>query len=93
MVAGKPPKLDLDLERRTWRAVLEMIDAGVLHSAHDVADGGFAVAVAESCLIGGIGAVCDLVQEEGLDTGGSRSFSESQSRFLVSCGPGGPRED
>ena len=88
MIAGQPPKLDFELERRTWRAILEMIREGVLRSAHDVADGGFAVAVAESCLIGGVGVTCDRVQAEGLDTAGSL-FSESQSRFVVSCAPGG----
>jgi phosphoribosylformylglycinamidine synthase len=86
VVAGAPPKLDLELERRTWRAVLEMIREDLLHSAHDVADGGLAVAVAESSLLGGIGVTCDRVQAEGLDTAGGL-FSESQSRFLVSCAP------
>jgi phosphoribosylformylglycinamidine synthase II len=86
VIAGKPPKLDFELERRTWRAVLEMIEEGVLRSAHDVADGGFAVAVAECALIAGIGVTCDRVQAEGLDTAGAL-FSESQSRFVVSCAP------
>jgi phosphoribosylformylglycinamidine synthase len=86
VIAGNPPKLDFELERRTWRAVLEMIEEGVLRSAHDVADGGLAVAVAECALIGGIGVTCDRVQAEGLDTAGAL-FSESQSRFVVSCAP------
>ena len=86
-VAGRPPQLELALERRTWRAVLAMIRAGVLHSAHDVADGGLAVAVAESCLLGGIGARCDRVGGEGLEPS-AVLFSESQSRFLISCNPG-----
>jgi phosphoribosylformylglycinamidine synthase II len=85
-IAGTPPTLDFDLERRTWRAILEMIDEGVLESAHDVADGGMAVAVAESALIGGTGVICDRVQAEALDTAGSL-FSETQSRFIVSCAP------
>jgi phosphoribosylformylglycinamidine synthase len=86
VVAGKPPKLELELERRTWRAVLEMIDDGLLRSAHDVADGGFAIAVAESALLGGIGVRCDRVQAAGLDLA-ALLFSESQSRFVVSCAP------
>ena len=84
VVAGRPPRLDLELERRTWRAVLEMIDGGLLRSAHDVAEGGFAVAVAESSLFGGIGVRCDRVQAAGLDLA-ALLFSESQSRFVVSC--------
>jgi phosphoribosylformylglycinamidine synthase len=86
-VTGRPPGLDLALERRTWRAVLAMIREGVLQSAHDVADGGLAVAVAESCLVGGIGAGCNRVQAQGLEPT-AVLFSESQSRFLVSCAPG-----
>jgi phosphoribosylformylglycinamidine synthase subunit PurL len=86
-VAGKPPALDLALERRTWRAVLAMIREGALESAHDVADGGLAVAVAESCLFGGIGANCDRLAAEGLGPA-ALLFSESQSRFVLSCAPG-----
>ena len=85
-VAGRPPELDLALERRTWLAVLAMIREGVLQSAHDVADGGLAVAVAESCLLGGTGASCDRLQGEGLEPA-AVLFSESQSRFIVSCTP------
>jgi phosphoribosylformylglycinamidine synthase len=84
IVAGRPPRLDLELERRTWRAVLEMIGDGLLRSAHDVAEGGFAVAVAESSLFGGVGVRCDRVQAAGLDLA-ALLFSESQSRFVVSC--------
>ena len=53
---GTPPVLDLDLERRVQQFVLEAISAGLLHSAHDCAEGGIAIALAESCLLGDIGA-------------------------------------
>jgi phosphoribosylformylglycinamidine synthase len=87
VVGGRPPVLDLELEKRTWRAVLEMGSDGLLRSCHDLSDGGLAVAVAESCLLGGIGADCAHLQAEGLDIAAAL-FSESQSRFLVSCAPG-----
>ena len=45
--AGIPPSLDIDLERRVNAFVLEAIEAGLLHSAHDCAEGGLTVAVAE----------------------------------------------
>jgi phosphoribosylformylglycinamidine synthase len=61
-----------------------MIGDGLLRSAHDVAEGGFAVAVAESSLFGGVGVRCDRVQAAGLDLA-ALLFSESQSRFVVSC--------
>ena len=86
VVAGRPPRLDADRERRTWQAILDAGRDGLLRSAHDLSDGGLAIAVAESCLLGGIGAVCDGVDLHlGAEAG---LFSESQSRFLVSCSEG-----
>ncbi len=87
VVAGRPPVLDLEIEKRTWRAVLEMVSDGLLRSCHDIADGGLAVAVAESSLLGGIGVDCVQLQAAGLDIAAAL-FSESQSRFLVSCAAG-----
>jgi len=62
--------------------------AGLLVSAHDCAEGGLAVALAECCLAGGIGARCDLdeaVTGRGLaSTAAAILFGEGQSRFLVS---------
>ena len=85
--AGPRPTLDLDLERRVQAAVLEMIAAGLLSSCHDLAEGGLAVALAESCILGGRGAQLSErlfalgapVVQAGL------LFGESQSRFLASA--------
>ena len=85
-VVGRPPRLDLEVERRAHRLVLEMIDQELLRSAHDLSDGGLAIAVAEACLLGDIGATCDSIP--GAELGPNVAlFSESQSRFLVSCRP------
>jgi phosphoribosylformylglycinamidine synthase subunit PurL len=86
--AGVPPHLDIDLERRVQGFVLEAISAQLLHSAHDCAEGGIAIAIAESCLLGDIGACVGIdepVQGEGL-IGGQAGilFGESQSRFVIS---------
>ena len=80
LVAGRP-RLDLDLEARLQRLVLEANARGVPTAAHDCADGGLAVALAECCLAG----------ETGLDAGdaelGARLdaalFGEAQSRFVL----------
>ncbi len=86
--AGSPPQLDLDLERRVQSFVLEAIGAGLLHSAHDCAEGGVAIAIAESCLLGDIGArvgIDEIGTGEGLNTGAAGIlFGESQSRFVIS---------
>lgn len=51
VVAGAPPRCDLDAERNLIEAVLAAIDAGIVRSAHDTSDGGLAVALAECCII------------------------------------------
>ena len=86
--AGVPPHLDIDLERRVQGFILEAIAAGLLHSAHDCAEGGIAIAIAESCLLGDIGAsvaIDQLEQGEGLiNREAGILFGESQSRFVIS---------
>jgi phosphoribosylformylglycinamidine synthase II len=91
---GIPPQLDIDLERRVQEFVLEAISDGLLHSAHDCAEGGLAIALAESCLLGDTGAwvgideLADLRQLGQLggliEKEAGILFGESQSRFLIS---------
>jgi phosphoribosylformylglycinamidine synthase len=50
-VGGAPPAVDLDAERSLIDALLEGIRGGVVRSAHDCADGGLAVALAECCIM------------------------------------------
>ncbi len=82
-IFGKSPELDLEVEKSHQAAVLAAIRAGLIESAHDLAEGGLAVAAAES-LFGPneLGAQLDL---EGNPV--SALFSESQSRFLLSVKP------
>jgi phosphoribosylformylglycinamidine synthase II len=49
-------EIDFDAVQRAQDAVRETVRAGDLASAHDIAEGGFLVAIAECCLAGGIGA-------------------------------------
>lgn len=78
-IFGKAPELDLEVEKKIQTQILAAIRLGVVESAHDLAEGGLAVALAES-LIGAssLGANVKL-------TGNNVSalFSESQTRFLV----------
>jgi phosphoribosylformylglycinamidine synthase subunit PurL len=82
-IFGTAPALDLDLEKQRQSQLLNAIRNGLVASAHDLAEGGLAVALAESLFGGhGLGAsvvlkgntVCEL-------------FSETQSRFLISVKP------
>ena len=77
---GRLLKLDLAVERSIKKAILDAIQAGLVASAHDLAEGGLAVALAESAISSeGLGAKVEV-------TGNAVSalFSESQSRFLLS---------
>jgi phosphoribosylformylglycinamidine synthase len=51
-LAGTLAPLDLELERRVQRAVQNAIGAGLVTSAHDCAEGGLGVALAEACVTG-----------------------------------------
>lgn len=59
-VAGVPPRVDFDLERRVQAACREGIRQGWVRSAHDCAEGGIAIALAEACISGNLGAEINL---------------------------------
>ncbi|TLS52137.1 phosphoribosylformylglycinamidine synthase subunit PurL [Paenibacillus antri] len=82
---GRPPAIDLQVEKQLQKAVLSAIQGGLVSSAHDLSEGGLAVALAESCISGGIGANVDW-KISGLRNDVAL-FSESQSRLLLSCRP------
>jgi phosphoribosylformylglycinamidine synthase len=46
---GLPPQLDMDYEKRVHEAMREIVGAGLAESAHDLSDGGLAIAISESC--------------------------------------------
>jgi phosphoribosylformylglycinamidine (FGAM) synthase-like enzyme len=80
LVSGRPPALDLELERDVQAAVRDAIRGFLVKSAHDCSEGGIAVTLAESCLAGQIGA--DVHLEDGLAPAASL-FGETQSRIVV----------
>ncbi|NEO69941.1 phosphoribosylformylglycinamidine synthase subunit PurL [Moorena sp. SIO3H5] len=89
MVAGKPPVVDFDLERRVQTVTREGIGQGWVNSAHDCAEGGLVVALAESCIAGKLGADITLGDSsESLDLRWDQVlFGEGGSRILVSVSP------
>ncbi|MEG0071177.1 MAG: phosphoribosylformylglycinamidine synthase subunit PurL [Raoultibacter sp.] len=78
---GACPACDLELERDTSALVRDAVRDGVLASAHDVSEGGAAVALAECCIAGGLGA--EVAFDDELPAVASL-FSETQARFIVS---------
>ena len=83
-VAGRPPSLDLSRERASNGLVLAAAEHGYLHSAHDCAEGGMLVALAESCMLGGVGMRGPAIRPESPLRLDSALFGESPSRYVVS---------
>ncbi|MBA2662999.1 MAG: phosphoribosylformylglycinamidine synthase subunit PurL [Bradymonadaceae bacterium] len=82
----RPPRLDLELEKAVQRLVRDSIAQGLLLSAHDCADGGLGVTLAECC-IGAEGHALGLNIEMDIDTIARADlflFCESPSRIVVS---------
>ncbi len=87
LVTGKPPALDLDREKALQAVCLEAVRQGLAASAHDCSDGGLAVALAECCIWGQIGARITLPGDpEGVRLD-ARLFGESPSRIVLSASP------
>jgi len=85
-VAGRPPRVDFELERCVQQVCREGIRNGWIRSAHDCAEGGLAVALAECCIAGKLGAQINL----GLPSSNSQLrwdevlFGEGGARIVVS---------
>ena len=82
-LGGCPPAPDLDAERRLAAVLAEAAAAGLLSAAHDLSDGGLAIALAESCLRGRVGCVVRLPGDPF-----TALFSESAGRAIVTVRPG-----
>ncbi len=90
VVAGQPPKVDFELERRVQKVCREGIQQGWIASAHDCAEGGVAIALAECCISGNLGAeialgvAADAPLAQRWD---ELLFGEGGSRIIVSVIP------
>lgn len=82
-VAGRLAAIDLDLEKRLQCLLRLLIRDGLISSAHDLADGGLAVALAESCLGGNKGASITLPPAA---DAALILFGEGPSRAIISFG-------
>jgi phosphoribosylformylglycinamidine synthase len=88
-LGGQPPRVDLAAERALATVLIEAAaaagdgQAGLLAAAHDLSDGGLAIALAESCLRGGLGCRVTLPGDPFCAL-----FSESAARAVVAVRPG-----
>ena len=80
---GRPPEIDLHLEKQVQSFLRKIINKGIINSAHDLGDGGLAVAIAECCISSGYGANITLpLGKSRLDR---LLFAEGGARVLISC--------
>jgi phosphoribosylformylglycinamidine synthase len=80
---GFPPALELEREAALQKALVEMIGADLVESAHDCSEGGMAVTLAESCFMNGVGVRVNLASA-GLPPE-FVLFGEDASRVVISC--------
>jgi phosphoribosylformylglycinamidine synthase subunit PurL len=84
-LGGLPPALDLDEERRLGEILVNASQHGLVSAAHDLSDGGLAVALAEASLRNGVGArvwLDEVCARDGVDAF-TLLFSESAGRAIV----------
>ena len=82
VLAGRPPRVDFELERGVQQLLRQAIAAGLLASAHDSSDGGLAVALAESSIASALGVDLKL---NGRPEGLARTlFAEGGARVAIS---------
>ncbi len=84
---GSVPALDIQYERKIQELCIDLIQEDIALSAHDCADGGLAVALAEACFTGpgeSLGATINLYASIRND---ALLFGESQSRIVISYSP------
>jgi phosphoribosylformylglycinamidine synthase len=82
-LGGRPPAVDLAAERALAAVLASAASDGLLAAAHDLSDGGLAVALAESCLAGTTGARVSLPGDPF-----TMLFSESPARVVAEVAPG-----
>ncbi|MEG4288292.1 phosphoribosylformylglycinamidine synthase subunit PurL [Microcoleus sp. C2C3] len=88
IVAGKPPRIDFELERKVQSVCRDGIRQGWVGSAHDCAEGGIAIALAESCISAKMGAEIHLsFNSEKVSRWDEILFGEMGNCIIVSVAP------
>ncbi len=84
LVRGTPPWIDLKVERAVQQCCLKAVERGVVRSAHDVSEGGLAVALTECCVAGPGRPLGVRIELHEMMRADALLFGESQSRIIVS---------
>lgn len=85
IIKGDAPEIILEREKRLYDFVFELIENKIVNSAHDISDGGFAVAAAECCIMNRDNQIGCILQKSVNTRKDFVLFSESQSRIIISA--------
>lgn len=85
LVEGDAPDINPEFEKKLHDCILELTDSSLLNSAHDISDGGLAVAIAESCIINRDFQIGCEINFEYSGRKDFRLFEERQSLIVVSA--------
>ncbi len=83
------PKVDLETNLAAYKAIHKAINAGLVRAAHDLSEGGLAVAIAEMAFAGGCGVELDIASVPVADNPSAVAilFGESAGRLLIEVTP------
>jgi phosphoribosylformylglycinamidine synthase subunit PurL len=85
IVAGAPPEVDLTAEKRLIDCLVQLTGEKLIHSAHDISDGGLVVTLAESCFgADGLAAQVNIVRVTHSQPAETALFGERGARAVVS---------
>ncbi|WP_037570748.1 phosphoribosylformylglycinamidine synthase subunit PurL [Spirochaeta cellobiosiphila] len=87
---GKVPEVHTQKALSLYTTLHKIMEDNLIHSCHDLSDGGLGVALVESCIGGKIGAQIDISKIPVVSTNMEKTrilFTETPSRFLVSIAP------
>ncbi|MGQ0792944.1 MAG: phosphoribosylformylglycinamidine synthase subunit PurL [Deltaproteobacteria bacterium] len=85
LAAGLPPRINLRAEANLIKALLDAAELGLISSAHDISEGGLAIALAEACFNPSGVAGVQIKPIHGRIRADALLFGESQSRALISA--------
>ncbi len=91
-VSGMPPKVDLEKEKVLQSLILELVEKGLLNSAHDCSDGGLLVCLAECCFRPDGSNIGIVVEHQPKGRKDVSWFGEAHGRIIVTINPSNEHE-
>ena len=88
LTEGNSPDIDTEFEKKLQEVILKLTDERLVNSAHDISDGGLAVALAECCIMDPENMTGCEISIDYTGRKDFRLFAETQSSIIISADPG-----